>query len=109
MHSLHMTHVHLQDASNSAYASNWAAAREYRDHLIGHARAHLVQALAGEDPSTSREDGRAALIETIAEAIIDATDIASTPETQAKAVLDTILDNCLAYPPKADSEALAAE
>ena len=107
MHTLYLTHLHLQDACNEAYAAHWA--EENRIFLTEKARKSQIEALAGLPPGTSDEDCRNALIGVIADAIHDATDIDCTPETQAEAVLGAILDNCLAYPPQADSAARAAE
>jgi hypothetical protein len=95
---LHTAHLHAQHVASSTYAAHWAEKGRTCEHLAKSARNELVYLLAGEPAGTTGEVCRAALIDLIATAIVDSTDIDCTPESQAEAILEDILDNCLPLP-----------
>lgn len=95
MSKLHVTHLHLNQASKEAYACYWQDDGSMRDHITKQARKNLVMALAGEPASADHKRCREVLIDLIAMAILGSNDLDVTPEQQAEAVLGDILDNCM--------------
>lgn len=96
---LHTAHLHAQDVSSRSYAAHWVEGDGYVcRHLVEQARNYLVQLLASEPAGTEKGACRKALIDLIATAIVDSNDIDATPESQAQAILEDILDNCLPMP-----------
>jgi hypothetical protein len=100
---LHIAHLHAQDVSNMSFAAHWAEKGHICEHLVKGARDNLVKLLASEPAGVSKDACREALIDLIATAIVDSTDIGCTPESQAEAILEDILDNCLPMPAEAAS------
>lgn len=98
---LNITHIRAQEVSNSAHAADWATPSPTGDFLVDKAREGLVQLLSGEPAGTEVSACRAALIDLIGAAIVNSNDIDATPESQAEAVLNDILNSCLPLPQSA--------
>jgi hypothetical protein len=101
--SIHNTaYIQLSYAGRDAYAANWCDKASTKRHLVGHSRESLIHALSGEPASADRATCRENLVDLIAMAILDSTDVDVSVETQAEAVLNAILDSCLPMPATGD-------
>lgn len=93
----HLTHLYLRDAASEAIAAYWLSGN-IKKYRVSAARSHLIKALAASDAGIWSEQTHVLLIKLIATAIVDSTDLDCTAESQAEAVLEAILDNCLPIP-----------
>ena len=96
---LHIAHLHAQDVASRSFAAHWSENNIHnRQHLVKEARDNLIQLLASEPAGTRKDTCREALVDLIAMAIVNSNDIDATPEGQAEAILEDILNNCLPMP-----------
>lgn len=100
---LHIAHLHAQNVASSTYAAHWCETPHTHKHLVKASQDSLVQVLAGEPAGTPAVDCRASLIDLIGAAIDNSTDVDATPESQAEAILEDILNNCLPMPAEVTS------
>ncbi|WP_299663888.1 hypothetical protein [uncultured Ruegeria sp.] len=98
-----MAHLRAQDVSTRAFAAHWGEGHLHHKHLVEEARNQLVQLLSGEPAGSDKGICKEALIDLISAAIVNSNDIDATPESQAKAILEDILNNCLPLPAEATS------
>lgn len=99
---LHISHLRAQDVSTRAFAAHWGEGGYICNHLINEARDNLVSLLSAASAGVNKDDCRSVLIDLIATSITDSTDIDCTPESQAEAILDALLNNCLPMPVAAE-------
>jgi hypothetical protein len=100
---LHIAHLHAQQVASGTYAAHWADKEHTGRHLVTSARDELVNLLAGEPAGTEKGTCRESLIDLIGAAIVNSNDIDCTPESQAEAILEDILNNCLPMPAEVSS------
>lgn len=99
--SYHLTHLRLRDAASEAVGAHWVPSKDKPWRIKG-ARKELLMALAACAAGFGPDQARSTLIDLIAMAIVDSTDIDCTAESQAEAVLAAILNNCLPMPEDAE-------
>jgi hypothetical protein len=95
---LHTAHIHSQYITKLTFAAHWIDEFHTCEYLVPDARDNLVKLLASEPAGTNSAACREALIDLIAAAIVDSNDIDATPESQAEAIIEDILNNCLPMP-----------
>lgn len=92
-----LSHLYARDLSERLLVASWT--NDSRDYHIDQARKKLIMLLYSGDPSDVQV-ARSEVLDLIEMAILDATDIDTTPAIQAEAVLNALLDSVAPLPKK---------
>lgn len=84
-----LPHLYARALSERLLVASWTADRDYH---VEQARKKLIMLLYGGNPADTQV-ARSEVLDLIETAIVDATDLDTTPAMQAEAVLNALIDS----------------